>query len=1327
MTSRRRNRKRKPLGQDPSRANAIQNGLQRPEERSWNASRSGGWAGRGFHFQDAVGAWFAAMIAHGSTLAGELVPEGLEDVSLESDARLHIQVKSRSEHLGFFPATKAADHILDTFEKSEDRDAPADRSGVFFENGIAGTRPFGLTMQPLARCLTREDSFLDVMTERAANRGYSDRRVEQLLDRTCVLDGSWTDLLESTIAQISAIFPLAPSACRYVASELRREVADAADKNASSGFGERTRLSRSRLLKLISDFVEHLDVDSIEAAIRSGACEFLDFAIEAPEDDRFYEGVAAQPYHVRQGLVVSRPDIAAEASRALAEGRAVVLTGPSGVGKSALLWTIPLAHGPCTWFRVKRLSRADVPDLVRLARTYGASPSRPVGFLVDAAGSGTFSGWPELREAVSSMPGVLLVATARSEDLAALGDLAGSAAIPVALDERAAEAIFEGLKKRDVCDLDHWQEPYLATRGLTMEYTHLLTRGRRLADLIDDQVSARIAADRFDELKILAVVSVADRWSALTSTPALAAECGFAPMAIRKPLRRLVDEHLLVERDGRVVGLHQLRSTAICEALHRSPPPQLATSVASVLRCADPATIVRFTANLLRDEPGQLATIHSALPTLWSSTERVAGVLRGIQLYDFSRLAREWVEIAGRHNVPVSSRPILMQFAAAGLTFPDFFPEPIRAAHVEMLALPAPNSSGEVATFVGVDRLMSLVLDSDRPTDAARLLAAIGSSKLDLVDHLARAELQGSPLLTALQAASLNEFGEVMTMANIVSTDFARRLLAEVGGETFVFEGLRASHPWITETEIREIDGTKTGWARFIQHSDDKQGDARSTVLSIARLLIRCLPDIETVDVQAVFPGGQPYQVGQYSPGVSGMKRSADHTELAVAWNRERLHATQSMLGSADSSRLSEALPLLEETVSLTHAIATAFVTGRAPQDDAALGSRLVALHEAAIQLQPPLTGHRLGINVASAEDKETTTADPLSGLITDLTGNAFQRLGDRSTHAALNVYLHDHVLAKSLAECMSEPWGLIGLEGPPESLRALRAILTQLGSVVSESSRDEADLAAIGRAARAGSRERALGRAAAAAAKAASRRHRKHVDDLNKAFRQHSISAAVVPSADPAPSGLIDIIIRLDVDCLLDWFEPLGIVTGVLADVRQLSDRFVIVPFREGYPVHQLAISMIETPLPATDLEEFAAILGEPRSFALADVIQTAAGALSTLSAINLLPDGAQQHESIQRLVDESQHELDRSIAALPDFGSDEFIADVVGMLSGFAQQLMDECDQVSTQRPLAEQITIGALNGLNTEASQQLAAANLGAIEWEIDRGQLLNRLYS
>ena len=173
------------------------------------------------------------------------------------------------------------------------------------------------------------------------------------------------------------------------------------------------------------------------------------------------------------------------------------------------------------------------------------------------------------------MPGMLLVATARNEDLTVLGSLTECATIAVQLDQHSAETIHRGLVLRGATSEVHWQEAFERSDGLTLEFTHLLTRGRRLRDVIEDQVRQRVIDERHSELQALALASTADRWSAAIATTDIAGVCGLSDEELQGALYRLRAEHLVIETDGWIGGLHQLRSTAICEAVHAVPPPTL--------------------------------------------------------------------------------------------------------------------------------------------------------------------------------------------------------------------------------------------------------------------------------------------------------------------------------------------------------------------------------------------------------------------------------------------------------------------------------------------------------------------------------------------------------------------------------------------------------------------------------------------------------------------------------------------------------------------------------------------------------------------------------
>jgi hypothetical protein len=535
----------------------------------WRATRAGPRAGRGFHFQDAVGAWLAVQVAVAAIDARALVPEGLEDMSLEGGKPLHIQVKSRVERLGPFPPRLAARHILDAWSRHQVRLEKDARLAVVLERGVGGEPDLNRLDRVLADSLSTGSPLQAGIERLAAERGIGSDELDSLLATTAVLGTTWEVITAETTGHLGNIVSVPPSALILLARELRIVVAEVSDANEAAQYDERRSLDRTGLIAGITRSAEHIDLDSLESAIRKGICEPLELDQPTDADDRFYEGTSTQPSHVAAGLVVPRPDVVAEVLAGLQDQSAAVLTGPSGVGKSAVLWTVPLALPGVLWFRVRRLSAEDAPVLIRLARAYGATREAPVGFLVDSAGTSDFRGWARLRAEAAAVPGVLLVGTARREDLMTLGDLSGCATVTVSLNEASAEAIFAGLVRRGATAAPHWAEAFERSSGLTLEFTHILTSGRRLDDVVGEQVRRRIDEGRHRELEVLSLVSVADRWAATVSTADVAAACGGSDFELRQTVSRLAEEHLLVERDGIMSGLHRLRSATRSTRNHR--------------------------------------------------------------------------------------------------------------------------------------------------------------------------------------------------------------------------------------------------------------------------------------------------------------------------------------------------------------------------------------------------------------------------------------------------------------------------------------------------------------------------------------------------------------------------------------------------------------------------------------------------------------------------------------------------------------------------------------------------------------------------------------
>ena len=431
-------------------------------------------------------------------------------------------------------------------------------------------------------------------------------------------------------------------------------VAGASDVNATADYESRRRLTKTELVGTLQAAAEQVDVDSLEFAIKEGICEPLNLNVPI-RDDRFYEGVATQPGHVAAGLVVPRPTVMGKILSGLDERSAVVITGPSGVGKSAVLWMVPEALPGVLWYRVKRLWSEDVPHLMRLVRAQRPSPDAPVGLLVDGAGTEGFSGWSRLRADLESEPGVVVLATAREEDLTTLGDLTGCVTVTVQLYEAAAETIYRGLRRRGATQTPHWIESFSLSNRLTLEFTHLLTRGQRLGDVIGQQIQRRLDEERDQELELLRLVSVAHRWSATLSTSDVKAACGMSDWDLQRTLTRLAEEHLIVERDGMVSGLHRLRSSAISESIHTQPPHDLNNTITEVLPLVQDQQLHRFVANLLRDVPSARATVIQTATRASTHLGRLTAYLEGLRLIDFHEVAKTWKNIADHHEIWAST------------------------------------------------------------------------------------------------------------------------------------------------------------------------------------------------------------------------------------------------------------------------------------------------------------------------------------------------------------------------------------------------------------------------------------------------------------------------------------------------------------------------------------------------------------------------------------------------------------------------------------------------------------------------------------------------
>ena len=469
--------------------------------------------------------------------AGDLVPEGFDDCVVESaGAAIWIQAKSRHEGTfrktevdGFLDASTAKAAKLSTF--------PAIRTVIVLE------RP-----SPQIPSVTLDRLFDDDSGDVFVCNSPS-HDILNLLSTRC------------NIARVTA---------EAVVNDLYKLVAEASAANASVAFDDRRRISVTEVERRVRDRLEAEDPSLIHEALSSGFLTPVDFTTPVQES-AFYQGVKVRPGHVAAGLVLERQADTTDVVGALDRRRHVLLTGPSGAGKSALTWlTASALAGKMRWFEITSTATVtQAPPILRFIRSRRPTEISPIAIALDDIGPLGGDLWNALARELRGLPSVYLLGSIRREDLALISNRSDTEIIPVHLDPALAQTIWQRLSAGGETKWTHWREPFEQSEGLLLEYVHLLTQGQRLAAVIDEQVRQREVERRDDELAIIRSTAVLCAHGGEVDARRLFELLRLEPDDAARALRRLLDEHLVVERrPGVLGGLHLLRSKALLDASH---------------------------------------------------------------------------------------------------------------------------------------------------------------------------------------------------------------------------------------------------------------------------------------------------------------------------------------------------------------------------------------------------------------------------------------------------------------------------------------------------------------------------------------------------------------------------------------------------------------------------------------------------------------------------------------------------------------------------------------------------------------------------------------
>ncbi len=827
-----------------------------PELEAWKQSRSGAWAGRGFHYQHLVSVLILVRQWAGLAPLGHLVPEGIDDCVIElCGQRVWIQIKSRKEG-GFRDAEVSG--ILKAADATAARlpDGPNIRSIVILE-------------QPR---IDKDTADVVRLFDDRAGRVFS-----------CRTPG------EDVVGLLASKLELAEVTAEGLASDLYKLVAAAAAENAALSFDERRRISATDVERLIFERLEASDPTAIDHALVSGAMEPVDFTTPVNEPD-FYRGVKVKPGHVAANLVLDRPDDVGGVLETLWQRRHVLVSGPSGAGKSALVWLVTAAvAGQMRWYRITGMATAAHAEaIVRFVRARRPTEMSPLGLVLDEVGSSNSDLWDVLVGELRGLPNLYFLGSVRQEDVNLIADQSDTVFFSVDLGEALARSVWEKLAARNDTNWTHWREPFEQSDGLMLEYVHLLTQGKRLAAVVGEQIQQREREGRTDELKIVRSAAVLCAQGGEVDANRLFELLDLTSDAANLALKRLIDEHLVREsRPGVLGGLHVLRSNALVKASHDETVFQEADTLWRSLPATTSETLPGVVQSILANsEPGSESQwLRHFADMLCNSNyiDQWTSILTGLGLATLERHVVSFLSVLDRYGVQPAHRSLASAYAAdPSIEVPEFTGADqwlrLRNAVLAFRASPRHDLRAECLTHLPAGTTpprSSDILQANRLLSCLAPICGGDSVRIAL-----------SSDLPDDRDPDIRQIARLLSTAFLVDPKMADGLVDSLGGERVLLDLFHSQVPWTTPPIVESHGGHgRTVRSNWYHVAEGLQPDPHETVCEICETLIALSPRSDAAACDAVDPSGKTVAVGDYRPWSKNIPRANLPSKARVAWN----------------------------------------------------------------------------------------------------------------------------------------------------------------------------------------------------------------------------------------------------------------------------------------------------------------------------------------------------------------------------------------------------------------------------------------------------------
>ncbi len=995
---------------------------------AWKKSRSGAWAGRGFHFQHLFSTLVIVQQWAGLAPSGNLVPEGLEDCVVEMpDGEYWLQIKSRKE--GEFSETEVKKVLEEVRSKANSvRKAVQPEALVVLEqpcskiDTISINDLFGKSQHKVLVCHSPQDKIIKVLAD------------------------------QLNVAEIIA---------EGILSDLYHLVASASEENVSLDFENRRRISTTEIEHRIFERLEANDPSAIDHALYSGLLAPVDFT-KAKVEPTFYQGVKVSPGHITSGLVLNRERDKQSIISSLQKRRNVLVSGPSGAGKSALLWlTTKSLIGDLRWFQISSSAIAsDADSITRFLRARRPSEKSPIGLVLDDIGSTNAALCDVLVRELRNLPSIYFLGTVRKEDLPLISNQSDIEIVEISLSETLAENIWLKLKESSQTEWQHWREPFEKSEGLMLEYVHILTQGKHLASVIKDQILVRQQESRHDELAILRVAAMLSSEGGDIQVSKLVNLLDMKPEDANRALSRLIEEHLIREsHPGVLGGLHILRSNALVDACHDQLIYLTEESLWRGLPAVTNETLPRVIQSVLSSVPtGEEQDTLTKLSNVLLGSPDVevwVAILTGLGLATLERSVISFMSILEQHGVQRAQWNLASMFSDPKIYMPelDAFPEwqKIRESILAFRALPKHDL-----------RQMCL----EKIPDGRSIPACQSFHELNKLFSCLSPICGGEPIDIDISTnisddgeTDIHDVSDVLASAYLICPDMASKLVESMGGEETLFRLFAAQTPWVTLPEINPNgEHGRTVRSDIFTISDNVHEDLHQSVSDICETLIAISPESDAAASDAITPSGQQVTVGDYQFYSKNMPRENIPVKARVSWN---VSFRQILLARSASHSLTIYTEKMAEQIKKTEKIFRTFsekwIKGKRIPNIDALNNEINNIIKCVndITYAAPETPSHDMTQPASNAGKDDSLGALLTGILGNLMGRMHQISGE--DHPEASASFSGDLARQASQHAQSHIWRT-NLNPPRKELLALAERLTRVSRILRELGHDNSD-----------------------------------------------------------------------------------------------------------------------------------------------------------------------------------------------------------------------------------------------------------------------------